>query len=105
MAVARFEALVTARAAEALRGSLVEIDREALPALGEGEYYYGDLIGLAAIDRDGCAVARWSLSKIMAPATCSRSSSKAASARSFPSAPASPTWRTGASSSTADFLA
>ncbi len=56
MAVARFEGVGDRGAAEALRGSLVEIDREALPALGEGEYYYGDLIGLAAIDRDGAPV-------------------------------------------------
>ena len=56
MAVARFEGVGDRGAAEALRGSLVEIDREALPALDEGEYYYGDLIGLAAIDRDGAPV-------------------------------------------------
>ena len=43
----------TARAAEALRGSLVEIDRSALPPLEEGEYYHADLIGLPAVDRDG----------------------------------------------------
>jgi 16S rRNA processing protein RimM len=52
-AVARFEGVADRAAAEALRGSLVEIDREALPPLEDGEYYYGDLIGLAAQDRDG----------------------------------------------------
>ena len=40
-------------AAEALRGSLVEIDRSALPPLEEGEYYHADLIGLTAVDRAG----------------------------------------------------
>ena len=40
-------------AAEALRGSLVEVDRSALPPLQEGEYYYADLIGLPAEDRAG----------------------------------------------------
>ena len=43
-------------AAEALRGGLVEVDRSALPPLGEGEYYYADLIGLPCADRDGAGV-------------------------------------------------
>jgi 16S rRNA processing protein RimM len=54
--VARFEGIADRGTAEALRGSLVEIDRSALPALAEGEYYHADLIGLAAVDRDGNAV-------------------------------------------------
>ena len=49
--VAHFEGVADRSAAEALRGSLVEIDRSALPPLEEGEYYYSDLIGLAAFDR------------------------------------------------------
>jgi len=52
-AVARFEGISDRSAAEALRGSLVEVDRATLPALEEGEYYHADLIGLEAIDRDG----------------------------------------------------
>ena len=52
-AVARFEGIADRSAAEALRGSFVEIDRSALPPLEEGEYYHADLIGLAAIDRAG----------------------------------------------------
>jgi len=52
-AVARFEGVADRGAAEALRGSLVEIDRSALPPLEEGEYYHADLIGLPAVDRDG----------------------------------------------------
>jgi 16S rRNA processing protein RimM len=55
-AVARFEGIGDRGAAEALRGSLVEIDRAALPLLDEGEYYHADLIGLPAVDRDGAAV-------------------------------------------------
>ena len=43
-AVARFEGIADRSAAEALRGSLVEIDRTALPPLTEGEYYHADLI-------------------------------------------------------------
>ena len=40
-------------AAEALRGSLVEVDRSALPPLEEGEYYHADLIGLPCVDGEG----------------------------------------------------
>jgi 16S rRNA processing protein RimM len=56
MAVAQFEGVGDRSAAEALRGSLVEVDRSALPPLEEGEYYHADLIGLPAVDRDGNAV-------------------------------------------------
>jgi 16S rRNA processing protein RimM len=52
-AVARFDGISDRSAAEALRGSLVEIDRSALPPLEEGEYYHADLIGLDAVDRNG----------------------------------------------------
>jgi 16S rRNA processing protein RimM len=52
-AVARFEGVDDRSAAEALRGSLIEVERSALPPLEEGEYYHADLIGLPAIDRDG----------------------------------------------------
>ena len=52
-AVARFEGISDRSAAEALRGSLIEVDRSALPPLEEGEYYHADLIGLPAEDRDG----------------------------------------------------
>ena len=49
--VARFEGIGDRSGAESLRGSLVEIDRAALPPLEEGEYYHADLIGLPAFDR------------------------------------------------------
>lgn len=52
-AVVRFEGVADRSAAESLRSSLVEIERDALPPLEEGEYYHADLIGLSAIDRDG----------------------------------------------------
>jgi 16S rRNA processing protein RimM len=55
-AVARFEGIDDRSAAEALRGSLVEVDRSALPPLEEGEYYHADLIGLCAVTRDKEAV-------------------------------------------------
>ena len=52
-AVARFEAIADRSEAEALRGTLIEVDRAALPPLEEGEYYHADLIGLPATDKDG----------------------------------------------------
>lgn len=55
-AVARFEGIGDRSDAEALRGSLIELDRADLPRLEEGEYYHADLIGLAAVDRDGMQV-------------------------------------------------
>ena len=48
--VARFEGVDDRSAAEALRGSLVEVDRSSLPPLEQGEYYHADLIGLPCVD-------------------------------------------------------
>jgi 16S rRNA processing protein RimM len=55
-AVARIDGVNDRSAAEALRGSLVEVDRAALPPLEKGEYYHADLIGLPAEDGEGRAV-------------------------------------------------
>ena len=55
-AVARFEGVTSREAAEALRGSLVEIERDALPPLEPGEYYHSDLVGLQCVDGDGLAI-------------------------------------------------
>lgn len=52
-AIARIEGVSDRSAAEALRGSLIEVDRAALPALEEGEYYHADLVGLPCVDREG----------------------------------------------------
>jgi 16S rRNA processing protein RimM len=52
-AIARFAGITSREAAEALRGSLVEVDRDALPPLAEGEYYHADLIGLPCVDEAG----------------------------------------------------
>jgi 16S rRNA processing protein RimM len=52
-AIARFEGVSDRSAAEALRGQLVEIDRDKLPPLEEGEYYHVDLIGLSCVDDSG----------------------------------------------------
>ena len=55
-AVARFDGVDDRSAAEALRGSLIEVDRSALPPLDEGEYYHADLIGMQAVDGQGNAI-------------------------------------------------
>ena len=55
-AIARFEGIGDRSSAEALRGSLVEVDRSALPPLEEGEYYHSDLVGLACVDHEGQSV-------------------------------------------------
>ena len=52
-AIARFEGISDRTAAEALRGSLVEVDRNSLPPLEEGEYYHADLIGLPCVEEGG----------------------------------------------------
>jgi 16S rRNA processing protein RimM len=52
-AIARIEGVADRSAAEALRGSLIEVERSSLPSLEEGEYYHADLIGLACVDRKG----------------------------------------------------
>lgn len=51
--VARLEGVADRDAAEALRGSLIEVERDALPPLDEGEYYHADLIGLTCFSEDG----------------------------------------------------
>jgi 16S rRNA processing protein RimM len=51
--LATFEDISDRNDAEAFRGTLIEVDRDDLPPLGEGEYYHVDLIGLPAVDGDG----------------------------------------------------
>jgi 16S rRNA processing protein RimM len=52
-AIARLSGVADRTAAEALRGTVLTVPRSALPPLGEGEYYYADLIGLCAVSTDG----------------------------------------------------
>lgn len=55
-AVARFAEIADRTAAEKLRGTLLTVPREAMPALGEGEYYHADLIGLSVVSPEGEAL-------------------------------------------------
>jgi 16S rRNA processing protein RimM len=55
-AIARFAGIADRAAAEALRGQLLGVPRSALPALGEGEYYHADLIGLPCEAADGAVL-------------------------------------------------
>jgi 16S rRNA processing protein RimM len=57
-AVARFAEIAGRTEAEKLRGTVLDVPRSALPELGEGEYYYADLIGLAAVSDQGDALGR-----------------------------------------------
>jgi 16S rRNA processing protein RimM len=55
-AIARFAEVPDRTAAEKLRGTALTVPRAALPALGEGEYYHADLIGLPAVSDSGAAL-------------------------------------------------
>ena len=55
-AIARFAEVADRTAAEALRGTALTVPRSTLPPLGEGEYYYADLIGLPAVSTTGEAL-------------------------------------------------
>ena len=51
--LARIEGVADRTAAEAARGLRLYVERSALPATGEREWYEADLLGLAAVGRDG----------------------------------------------------
>lgn len=48
-----FEGYEDATAANALRGTLIEIEEAELPDLGQGEYYVHDLVGLEVVGTQG----------------------------------------------------
>lgn len=54
--VARIKGVVTREDAEALTGTKLYVHRSRLPEWGEEEWYHADLIGLAALDKDGASL-------------------------------------------------
>lgn len=56
--VARFEGIEDRDAALALRGQEVSVERAALPEIGDGEFYWSDLIGLTVVNREGVELGR-----------------------------------------------
>ena len=57
-AIARFAEIPDRTAAEKLRGTALTVSRGTLPPLEDGEYYFGDLLGLAAVDTEGKTVGK-----------------------------------------------
>ncbi len=51
--IAQLAGVATRETAEALAGTALYVPRDALPEAAEGEWYHADLIGLAAVGRDG----------------------------------------------------
>lgn len=51
--LAEIEGVDDRNAAEALRGTMLYVERDSLPDPEEGQYYHADLIGLDAIDPSG----------------------------------------------------
>lgn len=54
--VAHMAGIADRNAAEALKGTRLYVPRDRLPKAEEGAYYHSDLIGLAVVDRAGCAL-------------------------------------------------
>lgn len=57
-AIARFVEIAGRAEAEKLRGTVLTVERSHLPALGEGEYYHADLVGLPVVTDAGEAIGR-----------------------------------------------
>ena len=56
--IARFVEISDRTMAEKMRGTELTVPRDALPPLGEDEYYHTDLIGLPAVSTDGADLGR-----------------------------------------------
>lgn len=54
----RLEGIETREAAQALTGAEVRVERAALPPTSPGQYYWDDLVGLEAVNRDGAPLGR-----------------------------------------------
>jgi 16S rRNA processing protein RimM len=58
MLIARVKGVATREEAEALNGVELYARREQLPPPGEDEFYHDDLVGLAAVTREGLSLGR-----------------------------------------------
>ncbi|MEK9661068.1 MAG: ribosome maturation factor RimM [Alphaproteobacteria bacterium] len=58
LVLVRAEGVADRNAAEALKGTRLFVARDRLPAAEDDEFYYSDLIGLAAVDGDGVEIGR-----------------------------------------------
>jgi 16S rRNA processing protein RimM len=56
--IARFAEIADRTIAERMRGTELTVPRDALPPLGDGEYYHTDLIGLPAVSTAGLDLGR-----------------------------------------------
>jgi 16S rRNA processing protein RimM len=54
--ILRFDGIADRDAAAHFRGKLIRIARSLMPELGDGEYYYSDLVGMAVSNREGEAL-------------------------------------------------
>lgn len=57
-AVARFAESSNRNEAEKLRGTVLTVSRDTLPALEDGEYYHADLVGLEVVSDAGDTIGR-----------------------------------------------
>ena len=53
MVIAELDGVATREAAAALRGAIVGVPRQLLPALAEDEHYRADLAGMTVVNREG----------------------------------------------------
>jgi 16S rRNA processing protein RimM len=56
--VAKLRGIDDRAQAEALKGALVELTRERLPALEAGRYYWDDLVGLEVVNESGAVLGK-----------------------------------------------
>jgi 16S rRNA processing protein RimM len=56
--VVRFEGINDRESAAALKGREIAVPRSAMPAAGEGEFYWADLLGLEVLNREAVSLGR-----------------------------------------------